>query len=282
MQTVDELIDGIRSLPPAPRVLMRLLEILSKPDSDFSEVVGLLRFEPSLTVHLLRLCNSAFLSPGNRVDTVQEAVFRLGSQQVTQLVVCLCSQGMLAGAQEGYGIDRGELWDHSVVTALACSAAVEHTGRVSDVVFTAGLLHDIGKIALSQALAGRYSEMVAAVASENLTIVEVENRLLGMDHAEVGGRLLERWGFSGPVVEAVRHHHDPKRSDSAAELASQVYVGNVLAHFMGHGYGHHAMAMHGHQEALQLAALASGDIPLLMMGTMDKLRVNESLLNIKA
>ena len=282
MQTVDELIDGIRSLPPAPRVLLRLLEILSKPDSDFSEVVGLLRFEPSLTVHLLRLCNSAFLSPGNRVDTVQEAVFRLGSQQVTQLVVCLCSQGMLAGAQEGYGIDRGELWDHSVVTALACSAAVEHTGQSSDLVFTAGLLHDIGKIALSQALAGRYAEMVAAVASENLTIVEVENRLLGMDHAEVGGRLLERWGFTGPVVDAVRHHHDPKRSGSASELASQVYVGNVLAHFMGHGYGHHAMAMHGHQEALQLAALAPGDIPLLMMGTMDKLRVNESLLNIKA
>ena len=125
-------------------------------------------------------------------------------------------------------------------------------------------MHDIGKIALSSALELQYDQVLADANRCQSPMLVVEQSLLGFDHAEVGGRLLERWQFPPQLAEAVRCHHDPGAAGEHARLAAYAYLGNMIACFMGFGCGHQALAFRCRAEALELTGTIAEDIPRYM------------------
>lgn len=282
MQAIDELLDRLTHLPPAPQMLPRLLKLLSQPDSEITEVVQLLRFDPAITAQLLRLCNSAFVAPGRVIESVEETVVLLGFGQVYRLVAGLCTEGLLSPPQQGYGIGHRELWQHSVVAAMAASTVANRAGADPNPVFTAALLHDLGKIALSEALASRYAQLLAEVENRQRALLEAERELLGVQHAEVGGRLLQRWGFSDQLVAAVWHHHQPKDAGPHEAITAQVYLGNMVAYFLGYGYGYQAFALRGQAGALELLGLGREHLPPLIIEVWERLRAEERWLHFNS
>jgi putative nucleotidyltransferase with HDIG domain len=277
MRQVDEYIDRVEKLPPAPRVLPELLTVLNDPNIDTERVVRVIRYDPSLTANILQLCNSAYFASATPVDDLDEAVNRLGTEEIYRLVAAYLGGRVMSSAQKGYGIDQGELWKHSVAAAVAAQLMAREKGDSESVVYTATLLHDIGKIVLSEALEAEYSRLIEETERNQQSLLDTEVALLGAHHAEVGGRLLSRWRFPASLVAAVTHHHSPREAGEHEQLASYVYLGNMVAHFMGLGFGYLPFALRGRAEALQALGFESGDLPKFMIATVEKLSVIEAL-----
>lgn len=277
MQELDEYINRVKHLPPAPKILPQLLLLLNKPDSDTGQVVDLISLDPSLTAGVLRLCNSAFFASSSQASDIQEAITRLGFRQVFQLVASISGARALSPPQKGYGIDAGELWQHSVTSAVAAQMIALDLGDDDNIVFTATLLHDLGKIVLAEALEHIYAKLIEEIEMHQYSLLETEKKLLGVQHAEIGGRLLSRWRFPEELVAAVWHHHQPGAAQNHQRLAAFVYVGNMIAYFMGHGYGHQAFALRGRSEALDLLKLNADALPKYMIRTYEKMEMINAL-----
>ncbi|MEW6156930.1 MAG: HDOD domain-containing protein, partial [Verrucomicrobiota bacterium] len=259
MQELDSYINNARNLPPAPRILPRLLLLLGQPNIDTGLVVNLLMHDPGLTANVLKLCNSAYFGSATPAETLEEAIQRLGFREVYRLVAALSGARALSASQKGYGLEAGQLWKHSVTAALAAQLLARNRMADEAMIFTATLLHDIGKVVLSEVLESRYTQLVMEIETQEIPVLDAEKILLGVQHAEIGGRLLHRWKFPPPLVAGVWYHHDPAETQHS-EVAAFVYFGNMIAHFLGHGYGHQAFAFETHAEALEILNLEAGEI----------------------
>lgn len=278
MMTVDSFIEKITYLPPMPRNVVSLLDLLSNPEVDIEQVVQLVQYDPALTAQVLRLCNSAYFG-GAPASDLHEATARLGFNEIIQLVTALSTARLVYPQQKGYGIEAGELWKHSVATALVGKFLAVDRGDNAATVFTACILHDLGKVVLSRNLEGKYQQIIDEVNNTHSPMIAVEQKLLGFDHTQVGGRLLERWQFPGDLVEAVRFHHEPAKAPNHARIAAYAYLGNMIASFMGYCCGHQALALQGQTEALELTGIRADQIPKCMTQVFYALRDTMALLN---
>ncbi len=277
MQAIDDYINSVKMLPPAPRVVPELMKLLKQPNVDSSRIVKLISLEPSITANVLRMSNSAYFAAATPTTDLQEAVTRLGFQQVYQLATAATGARLLSSAQKGYGFNQGELWKHSVAAAVAAQVVAKKLrSEDENLVFTATLLHDIGKVILAQAVDGIYAQLIQETEDHQQSLAESEKKLLGVDHAEAGGRLLSRWKFPANIVAAVWFHHAPKGADPHQRLAAYAYLGNMIAHFMGYGYGHLAFALRGRGESLSILGLVPESVPQFMMDTFEQMHVIET------
>jgi putative nucleotidyltransferase with HDIG domain len=264
---IDNIIDQVKALPPAPRILPDLLKVLRRDDSDASDVVRLIHFDPALTAQVLRRCNSAYYGFAEPVRDLQVATLRIGLQAIYRTVAQVVGERTLGAPQSGYGIQQGELSRHSAVTALAAQIIATELGLDQSGAFTAALLHDLGKLVLSTSLDEVYDQVIARTEQSGETFIEAEKTLIGVDHAEVGGRLLERWSFPADLIGAVRFHHDPAQAGTARPLAACVHLGDVLAHTLGHGYGFQSHALRCQPEALAILEITPADLEQLLIKT---------------
>jgi len=279
MLNIDSFLESVAYLPPAPPNLSRLVELLNQDDLDVGEVVELIQYDPALTAQVIRLCNSASFGARAPVSDLSEATARLGSREVIHLVTALSTAALMRSQQKGYGIEAGELWKHSVAAALVGKLVAEERQDNASLVFTACMLHDLGKVVLSRRLETKYQEVLAESQRSQSPMLVVERNLLGFDHAEVGGRLLERWRFPPELVVAVQFHHDPAQAPAHGRLAAYACLANLVACFMGYGCGHQALALSGRALALELVGVTGEDIPRWMTRAFDAMRDTQSLLN---
>jgi len=273
MPTINDYLNRARNLP-LTRVVPDLLKLLKRPNLDSSRIVHLLAPDPMLTAQVLRICNSAFYGAVPTED-LSEAVTRIGFQETYRVVAAASGARLLGPALAGYGMGPGELWRHCFVAATAAQITARELGEEENQVFTAALVHDVGKVILAPAL----EAAGANLSQENpvpMTLVEAERKILGVEHAEMGGRLLERWNFPPEIVSAVWFHHTPKGARSDRRLAALVYLGNVTACLMGHAHGHQALAMRGRSEVFSILGLAPEALPRLMLATFDRLQTPDA------
>lgn len=233
MDEADRYIDLVTGLPPAPTVATGLLGLFGDPNRDIDQVVELIGYDPSLTVEVLRRCNSAAFVGSEPVVDMFEAVTRLGFYEVYCVVVGLVGARTMSLGKGNLILDVGDLWRHSVTTAVASSLLARRSDVSDGVAFTAGLLHDVGKLVLISLESPRYGELVRRLGFCGQGLAEAELSVFGTRHATIGSRLLTRWGLPDSVTAAVRNHHElPDPADPFAQLAAIVGVANVVAHHM--------------------------------------------------
>lgn len=265
MQALDNFIDEIKSLPPAPLVLTQLMTLLRDTEVSSGQIVELISFDPALTAKVLQRCNSAAM--GRSASDLDEAVAQIGFNAIFRLVATVVGEGMLGGEQPGYGIGRGELWEHSVAAALAARAVGRRTGVDENLAFTAGLLHDIGKLVLSTFLEGAEEALVKTSVPSGLSFLEAEKAILGVEHAEIGGRVLTRWNFPPDLCAAVWHHHHPSAAGEHEKLASCVHMGDLVAHCLGQAQGYVSFAVRPEPSVLEVLRLDAEDVDTLILDT---------------
>jgi putative nucleotidyltransferase with HDIG domain len=231
MENIRNILDKVDVLPLSPSLLAKLLRQLSDVNANFDEVVRIISLEQTLTAKLLQICNSAFFGQTEPVSTVAEAVNRVGYQPVYLLAAMINGRNCFPSPSPKE-IDAEKLWRHSVASAFNTQFAAESAGLDADLLLTAGLLHDIGKVVLAQANPQKGGAVFNSPS--NATTLEWEHMTFGCKHAEVGASLLEKWKLPPELIYGVRYHHDPQSAGRYEKIAACVAVGNIIAHAEEH------------------------------------------------
>jgi len=235
---INEVIEKIGTLPPLPDTAVKLVQVVNDPRSTVDDIVETIRYDQAVTGEVLRLCNSAYFGLSRRMTSLNDAMLCLGTVKVLQLVMSVHTSNLLAREQRGYGMDPGVLWKHSVAVALA---AAQFAGLLrqasSSLAFTAGLLHDIGKVILNDYVAEEFAQIAQKVAEEGASFLEAEQQVLGFSHQEIGGMIAERWNLPENLVLSIRHHHVPGALDPPNELVDIVHLADCTCLLFGLGIG---------------------------------------------
>lgn len=271
--TIDTILDKVDALPAMPGTMQRLAGVVSDPQSTFEQIVDTIRFDQTITSELLRLCNSAHFGLSRRVSSIDDAVRYLGVAKVLQLVMAAHCQALLARPQKGYGLPAGALWEHSVAVSLASELLAKRYDVVDrGAVFTAGLLHDVGKLLLNELVADEYAAIVRQVAEQRISFVEAERAVLGFDHAEVGAAVVERWGLPEAISRCIRHHYEPNALPQADVQVDLVHLADAMCILMGIGGGEDGLLYRADAEVVQRRGLSEGDFERLGAEVVSELK----------
>lgn len=205
----DDIVRAVRHLPSAPRVLPRLKRLLTDNNSGIDEIVALIRLDPGMAAQVVRVGNSAYYSSGASCATVDEAVGRVGFDQVYELVSYAAAAQVLIRPLTVYGIEADDFWRQSLACAFAAETLAQHTGQDTSTAYTLGLLHGIGMVAIDEwALRARRQLTLARDEISGSTSAS-EISQLGFTHAEAGAALLRHWEFPAEACATVRFQDLP-------------------------------------------------------------------------
>jgi HD-like signal output (HDOD) protein len=227
---LDELLFRARKLPSFPDTTVRLAQLVSNQRYDVEAVAHCVKYDQALTLKLLSAANSAAYSTEDRVSTVHAAVLRLGSSQVLTIAVSKEVRSIFRVACPAYRLEEGELWKHSVATALAGEIASCYCNLASSPeVFTTALLHDVGKLVMGHFIDHSLFRAISDLrVSQKLSCIEAESRILGINHASLGGIIAENWNLPKSIVDGILYHHDPVLGGK--DICYLVFLANCVAH----------------------------------------------------
>ena len=218
--TVDEkkldrlrkITESIIGLPTLPTVITQMIGLVDNPQTSARDVSRLISTDQALTAKILKLANSAFYGFPREIATVNHAVVVLGFETVKSLGLSVSVLERFASGGNSSNFDRQKFWEHCIACGVAARLlAGKLRYRIQGEAFAAGILHDIGKLVLSQYFVEEFTEIMEVMRREDIYIGEAEERVLGVSHAEVDSWLAERWNLPDQLVETIAFHHTPGR-----------------------------------------------------------------------
>jgi putative nucleotidyltransferase with HDIG domain len=282
MNLLDNILQSTTELPPFPVVFQRALELIDDPKSSAQEVVDIIQYDPAITANVLRICNSAYFGLRRTVHSLRDALVMIGFNQLLEIILSQESFHLFKGSLKGYDLDSGELWQHSVACALLSRIISKRLNReVLPAHFTAALLHDIGKMILSKFVKDYFEEIKKLVQNRQFSFIEAEKEILGIDHAELGGRITEQWKFPEVIVSAVRYHHTPYLSTKDTEAVQLVYLCDLVAIMIGIGGGADGLSYHAYDGVMKQYQLKEKDIERFMIQLDDRFQLVKETLGVR-
>jgi HD-like signal output (HDOD) protein len=249
---LDAVMSAASHLHPLPASLARLATLVSDQDTDLRAIVEVISFDQALAGALLARANSAAHAGRQAIRTVHEAVVRLGTGTVLAMAMSASVGGLMRTSLPSYGLAEGQLWRHSVRTALAAEVVKREVRiPIGAEVSTAGLLHDVGKLVLARHCDSDVDRSVLlAMEHDGLDRLDAETLVLGVNHAELSGLIVQAWGLPDTVVQAVQYHHHPQLTHLIE--AHVVRLANDLSHDLEGDSGHSRTTWRDSMTALNL------------------------------
>jgi putative nucleotidyltransferase with HDIG domain len=234
----EEVQAKILAIEVMPAAAAKTAALLMDYESDISDIVKAIEYDPGLASNLLRMANSAYYGFREPIGSIRDAIVRLGTAQIYKMVVSWGFSTLAERSVPGYGLASGKLWEHAIGVAVGAEqlAATLNLGP-SGHAFTAGLLHDIGKIALGTFVEVDIDSILDMVNGEEVSFEIAEQEVLGIDHAEAGGMLLDSWNLPATVVEASQWHHRPESLTEHSLVVDLVHVADTMCLMGGIGAG---------------------------------------------
>jgi HD-like signal output (HDOD) protein len=236
--TIEEVCLEALRLPCSPALLPRLAEALQSESSSTGEISKIIQIDPALASSTLRLANSAFFGgPGHAVETVEQAILRLGAKEIYRLAALALIGRWPVANLSGCNWEPGDFSRHALCCAIATEVLAEITERVDpQVAYTAGLTHELGKLALAHSCGSFFPLVRACQQQRHCTWEAAEKDVLGFEHAEVGARLLRAWRFPDHLVATAEFQHRPAQAPAASlPLLAHLHAGRLVAASMGPG-----------------------------------------------
>ena len=204
---VEDIVNKVKKLPTLPSVANKVNSLIKDPTCTAIKLAEVINKDQSLTTRVLRLVNSAFYSVRAEVSNVSHAIALLGFNTISQIVISICVFDVFKGNYAD-DFDRTGFWKHSIGCAVISKLLAEKTNyeKVDDC-FTGGLLHDIGKVVLDQYLHDTMLEVLKRTREKDISFVEAEQEVMGLNHTDIGGQVMRNWNIPLPVLVCVQHHH---------------------------------------------------------------------------
>lgn len=277
---IERIIHDIDALQPVSQIGNRAMEVISNPDSSLNEVVDIIKYDQAMTANILRICNSAFFGLKKEIVSIKQAVAYMGVDKVACLVMVGHNRANFNKMNEGYDLDEGALWRYSVSSALiAQDLAEKRKLENTSFLFTSALLKDIGKVVLNTYMYEALEDIQSKVSKEGKTFIEAEKEILGIDHAELGGKIAEKWNLSQATVDIIKNHHNPYHASSDDLSLPIIYLADSICMMIGVGVGADGLAYRYHQDILDLLNFSDIDLQKTIADFWEKLKMIENLVN---
>lgn len=222
---VKDIVTAAEKLPPFPDIAWKIISLV-RAMAPVKEIEALISYDPAIAAKILRLGNSVYYGRQYEIRSVKEAILLLGNKRLLQVVIAACATIYYG---PGNSRDERELWEHSVTTALISEIVarrINYDGILT--LYTAALLHDIGKTVLHLYSKIYLHSSLREIRGES-DVVRAERRALGIDHQELGGIISRNWKFPPEIAAAIEHHHNPEKAGRYEEITSVVYIADMLA-----------------------------------------------------
>ena len=226
----------IRDVPSLPEVTNEIVRLLGKPATPASEIAKLISFDPGLTSRVLRMVNSAAYGMNRQVSSIQHGIMILGFNTVRGLVLSASMFKIFDKANSGKGLDHQAFWQHSLLCAMLARRTCEYYQLPEqEDAFSAGMLHDIGKLVLDQFFQEDYQVVLSAAKEHEMPphgqpFLDLETEILGTNHTDIGVYLSQKWKLPPGLTEVIEQHHSPTESIISKNLTYSVALGNELSH----------------------------------------------------
>ena len=201
----------IKNMPSLPTSVVKILEICNNPQTSPSDLNHVISLDPVLVGRVLKLINSAYCGLGHPVTNLVRAIIMLGINTVKNLALSTAVVGNLSSKKTHHGLDIEAFWRHSLgvgVSAKLLAKKRKIDSQLTEEYFTAGLLHDIGKIPLNSILTWEYMLTVSTANREGKSLSRIEENALGLSHCETGAMIAAAWNLDGAIGDAIAYHHN--------------------------------------------------------------------------
>ena len=255
----------IKNLPTLPGIVAKLGKMAEDPDTTTEQMGRVISKDHILASKLLKLVNSAFYGFPQRISSLNSAIILLGFNVIKSLIIS-------ASIFEVMEAQDVELWEHSLGCAVVCNVLARHLGvKDPEEISTAGLIHDIGKVAIKMELPREYEKITELSQEKKISRLEAEREILGLDHSEVGSWLAKSWNLPNKLVEPIACHHDPHLAKEEQQASAIVHFANIMIRGLGYGHAGDIWVPPLNNKAWKLLALAPADIDPLLREVEEKL-----------
>ena len=280
MTDIKKIIGEIDGLKPIPQVTHKILAIVDDPLSSMADLAEVILYDQAMTANILKMCNSAYFALPRKIDSIQQAITYLGMDQIVDMAVMRASCEGLKEGNQGYDLREGELWKHSASSALMARSMAEMKNlKNKHLIFTASLLKDIGKVILNRYVVDGFEEISRLVQEEGCSFREAEKAVIGIDHAEIGGLVAEKWQFSSKMTEMIRNHHLGEAWLQEDLDSAIVYLADTLCMMMGIGVGSDGLAYRFHRKVIETLNFSEKDLQNIIASFGQTLRQVEEFVN---
>ena len=266
MSLIPQILKSLKTLPPFPLVAQRALKLLNQAEVSIQELVEIVKFDPAITANILRISNSAYFGLRREIHSLHQALLLLGTQELLKIIVASGATRVFCKPTPGYFTERLGLWRHSVSCALMADMLARELSHPEQATcFTAGLLHDIGKVVLSLYVDQKFTEIMELVESRGMSFLQAEKEVLGVDHAQLGGEMSRLWDFPDRLRLVINLHHLNRPEAFADDLVLLVYLADLLTLMFGQDLGADGLAYEGFPEVLRHFHLRERDLDKLLL-----------------
>jgi putative nucleotidyltransferase with HDIG domain len=225
----DEIGPSIKDLQPIPQIALKVLRLVDEACYAIDDLADEIRKDQVISARTLQLCNSVMFARRKKIASLDHALVMLGKELLLKFVISASLNNFFNQSGSGYSLCRGGLYHHAVGTAVIAEKIAVFTRKVEpSVAYTAGLLHDIGKVVLDQFIHSGFPLFYRELNEKGRNFLEVEKQVLGIDHTEAGVNLAQSWSFPESLVEAIGYHHHPEKAQHHQPLVNTVYLADLL------------------------------------------------------
>ncbi|MDD5170337.1 MAG: HDOD domain-containing protein [Syntrophales bacterium] len=280
---IDKILLSIKRLPAFPMTIQRVIELLQNDDYSVNDVANVIKYDQAIAANILKISNSAYFGSRQRIRSIQDAVIHLGQKQLIRAVQTAGISRYFNKDAKGYGTKAKELWEHSVAVALMSQIlSRQFYHREDAILYTAALIHDIGKLVMGEFVNESSERIFQLVSQRGFSFLEAEEDVIGINHAELGGRIAEYWNFPPDICNAIAYHHRPDLLDQKEEntMPSLVYLADQFCLIMGIDGGMDGLAHRGISDIIKKFGLREIDLEKGLVLLLDELEKAHDLMQI--
>jgi putative nucleotidyltransferase with HDIG domain len=225
----DDIQQAIETIRPVPQVALKVLRLIDDGSYNIDKIADEVKKDQVISARTIQLCNSAMFTKRQEVVSLDHALVFLGQDLFIKLVISAAVQSYYNQCGNGYSLCKGGLYHHAIGTAMVAEKIAKRINSIMpSIAYTAGLLHDIGKVVLDQYITDAYPFLYREFQEKPAEIIEVEDKILSVNHTLVGGLLAEKWSLPDALTDVIRFHHRPEESQSDKSLTTIVYMADLL------------------------------------------------------
>lgn len=237
MKKIHEVMDNIKEFPTLPTIYATLLQVIANPRSTVNDVANIISQDIASSTKILKTVNSAVYHLQSKIDTISQAIFHLGFNEVKNLVMTLSIIDMFDRSQSDLKFNVIDLWKHSIAVGVI-TRQLGNMAQVKNVenYFLSGIIHDIGKLLFLKNFKEDYNRVLNYVMEHDVSILEAEQKIIGISHEEAGAFLAEKWDLPVSIINSVKYHSNGTVDGKPDMLVACLHLADCIARLLEFGY----------------------------------------------
>jgi putative nucleotidyltransferase with HDIG domain len=279
---IDKILKSLDHIPAFPITILKVSEMLRDDDYSVASMVDLIKYDQAMAANIMKMSNSAYFGSRQKIGTLRDAVVYLGKNNLIRIVQTAGVSRYFTQKGRGYVEKANELWEHSVAVAIMSQILSHKVLKCEDEkLYLAALLHDVGKMVMGEFVNESFETIARLVAESGYSFLEAEEAVIGINHAELGGKIAERWNFPKEIIVALTYHHRPDLIEKNNNVIMWlVYLADQVCILTGITGGFDGLAHRGVSEVMKKFEFYEKDLELGMIKLVEDLEHAKSVLGI--